>query len=371
MPIVDVRAHQVSAALHTPFVTALRTATTVETLIVEILDEDGRSGFGEAPQVWQVTGASVAAALGCVTQMLAPLLIGRDPDDLLANCQAVRRAVAGNESAKAAVDVALHDLAARRLEIPLVRLLGGTAMRVPTDVTLSAGGARSLSAAASDRVSDGFGVLKVKVGTDAATDVARVRAIRATVGAKVGLRLDANQGWTPREAVRVISELEGEGIELVEQPVAAWDLDGLAWVSDRVHTPIMADESVFSVRDLVVVIRRRAADMVNIKLAKCGGLAPARTLLSLAEEHGMGTIVGSMMESPVGVGAAASLVAAYGTTAVSDLDAAWWLAASPVRGGITYDGAMVELADAPGLGVSGVLESRDVAGRGVIEGNDT
>ncbi len=359
MPIVDVRTHRVSAALHTPFVTSLRTATTVESLIVEIIDDDGHRGFGEAPQVWQVTGASVVGAQECVTRMLAPAVNGRDPDDLVANCQAVNRAVVGNESAKAALDVALHDLAAQRLGVPLVRLLGGTTMRVPTDVTLSAAEARSLSVAAADRVSDGFAVLKVKVGTDAATDVARVRAIRATVGPHVSLRLDANQGWTPRQAVRVISELEGEDIELVEQPVAAWDLDGLTWVSDRVHTPILADESVFSARDLVEVIRRRAADMVNIKLAKCGGLGPARTLLSLAREHGIGTIVGSMMESSVGVAAAASLVAAYGTTAVSDLDAAWWLASSPVRGGIRYDGAMVELADAAGLGVSGVIERND------------
>jgi L-Ala-D/L-Glu epimerase len=190
-------------------------------------------------------------------------------------------------------------------------------------------------------------------------DVARVRAIRAAVGPDVRLRLDANQGWTPREAVRIISDLEAEhlDVELVEQPVPRWDLDGLAWVSDRVRTPILADEAVFSPRDLVEVIRRRAADMVNVKLAKCGGLTAARTLLWIAEEHGIDTIVGSMMEGPVGVGAAASLVAAHGTTAVSDLDAAWWVAASPVRGGMAYDGACVQLADAPGLGVIGIENS--------------
>ncbi len=356
MPIVNVRTHRVSVPLHTPFVTALRTATSVETLVVQIEDSDGRSGFGEAPQVWQVTGASLAGSQACISEMLGPRLLGRDPDDLNANCQIVARPVAGNEAAKAAVDVALHDLAARRLGVPLVRLLGGTTLRVPTDVTLSAAPAGALADAASKRVGEGFDVLKVKVGTDAATDVARVRAIRAAVGPAVRLRLDANQGWTPREAVRVISEIESEGldVELVEQPVPQWDLDGLAWVSDRVRTPVLADESVFSVRDLVEVIRRRAADMVNVKLAKCGGLGAARTLLSLAQAHGMGTIVGSMMEGPVGVAAAASLVAAYGTTAVSDLDAAWWLAAPPVRGGMTYDGAFVQLADAPGLGVAGV-----------------
>src|SRR5690606_7533109 len=122
----------------------------------------------------------------------------------------------------------------------------------------------------------------------------------------------------------------------VEQPVPAEDLDGLAWVTERVDTPILADESVFSVRDLLAVIERRAADLVNVKLAKCGGLAPARTLLELARAAEMGTMVGSMMEGPVGVAAAASLVAAYGTTVVSDLDAAWWLATSPFDGGVSY-----------------------------------
>ncbi|WP_213455342.1 mandelate racemase/muconate lactonizing enzyme family protein [Rhizomonospora bruguierae] len=356
MSIAEIRTHRLTAPLHTPFTTALRRATTVDTLVVEVVDADGRSGFGEAPQVWQVTGASIAGSEACVRDLLAPLLTGRDPDDLVARCREVQRAVAGNEAAKAAVDVALHDLAARRIGVPLVRLLGGTALRVPTDVTLSAGEAGALAEAATARVRDGFGVLKVKVGTDAAGDVARVRAVRAAVGPGVGLRLDANQGWSPREAVRVITALEdaGLGIELVEQPVPKWDLDGLAWVSDRVGLPILADKAVFGPRDLVEVIRRRAADMVNVKLAKCGGLGPARTLLALAEAHGMGTVVGSMMESPIGIAAAASLAAAHGTTAVADLDAAWWLASSPVRGGPWYRDACVMLPAEPGTGVVGL-----------------
>jgi L-alanine-DL-glutamate epimerase-like enolase superfamily enzyme len=360
MTIAAVRTHRLSAPLHTPFVTALRRTTTTDTLVVELIDDDGRSGFGEAPQVWQVTGASLAGAEACVREVLGPRLVGRDADDLVARCVEVSRAVAGNEAAKAAVDTALHDLAARRLGVPLVRLLGGTALRVPTDVTLAAGDATDLAAAAWRRRSEGFSVLKIKVGTDPAGDLDRVRAVRAAVGPDVRIRLDANQGWTPREAVRVIRGIcdAGLGVELVEQPVPHWDLDGLAWVSERVDLPILADESVFGIRDLVEVIRRRAADMVNVKLAKCGGLHAARTLLDLAAAHGVGTIVGSMMESQIGLGAAASLVAAYGTTAVSDLDAAWWLAWSPVRGGIRYDGASVVLPDAPGLGVTAVVDAK-------------
>jgi o-succinylbenzoate synthase len=358
MTIAAVRTHRLSAPLHTPFVTSLRRATSVESLIVEVVDTDGRTGYGEAPQVWQVTGASVAGSEACVNQVLGPLLTGRDPDDLLARCAEVRHAVVGNETAKAAVDTALHDLAARRMGVPLVRLLGGSALRVVTDVTLSAGDSTGLAAAARQRVSDGFTVLKVKVGTDAAGDLARVRAVREAVGPAVRVRLDANQGWTPREAVRVIREISDAGldVELVEQPVHRADLDGLAWVSERVDVPVMADESVFDLRDLVEVIRRRAADMVNVKLAKCGGLGTARALVELAHAHGMAVVVGSMMESQVGIGAAASLAAAYRLPTVADLDAAWWLTSSPVVGGLRYDDNGVVLPDLPGLGVRGLSD---------------
>ncbi len=347
--IETVTATRLTTPLHTPFATALRRTTTTDTVVVRVTDSDGRTGWGEAPQVWQVTGESLAGAEACVTGPLSSVVVGRDADDLLP----VTRAVAGNHGAKAAVDVALHDLAARRRGVSLPVFLGAANHPVPTDVTLAAGDADTLAGAALERTLERFTVLKMKVGTDAATDVERVRAVRAAVGDDVRLRLDANQGWTPREAVRVISALEdaGLGVELVEQPVRAADLDGLAWVTARVGTPVMADESVYGLRDLVEVLRRRAADLVNVKLAKCGGLGVARALLELAHAHEVGTIVGSMMETHIGVGAAASLVAAMGTTLTSDLDAAWWAASSPVVGGMRYDGPQVVLPDSPGLGI--------------------
>lgn len=354
-----VRARRVTTNLHTPFVTALRRTTTTDTVVVHVVDSDGNVGWGEAPQVWQVTGESLAGAEACLVGPLSAAITGRHVDDLAENCRAVAGAVAANHGAKAAVDVALHDLAARRRGVSLPVFLGGTSLRVPTDVTLPVGEAAELADAARSRVADGFTVLKLKVGTDAATDVERVRAVRAAldgsdrVGTDIRIRLDANQGWTAREAVRAISALEDAhlDIELVEQPLPAADLDGMAWVTARVSTPVMADESVYGVRDLVEVIRRRSADLVNVKLAKCGGLSVARTLLEVARAHGVGTVVGSMMETHIGVGAAASLVAAHPTSAVSDLDAAWWAASSPVIGGLTYSGAAVALPDAPGLGV--------------------
>jgi len=344
---------RLTVPLHSPFVTALRRTTTTDTVVVRLTDTDGVTGWGEAPQVWQVTGESLAGAEACVLGPLRDVLSRHDVDDLAPLTRSVAQAVAQNFGAKAAVDVALHDLAARRRGVSLPVFLGSTTHRLVTDVTVTAGDVDTTAQAASDRVADGFSVIKLKVGGDVSTDVMRVRAARSAVGPDVGIRLDANQGWTPREAVRVITALEDGSldIELVEQPVHAADLDGLAWVTARVGTPVMADESVYGVRDLTELISRRAADMVNIKLAKCGGLSAARTLLELAHAHTMGTIVGSMMETHIGVGAAASLAAAYGTTAVCDLDAAWWASSPPVHGGMSYDGAVVRLPEAPGLGI--------------------
>jgi len=397
--------------LHTPFVTALRRTESMETVVVQITDSDGNTGWGEAPQVWQVTGESLAGATACIEEMLAPLVVGRDVDDWQEIAAAVQRAVARNFGAKAAVDVALHDLVARRAGVPFARFLrdgdeapkgwlprtdrasfadtsatdrtadtgntgdtegtdtaeaadtpeaadtAGTIPRlVATDVTLSVGSAAELAPTAQQRVAEGFTTLKMKVGTDAATDVARVRAVRDAVGPDVTIRLDANQGWSPQEAVEVIHALEaaGLGVEVVEQPVAGDDVEGLAWVRNRVELPVMADESVYGMRDLDRILRLEAADMINVKLAKCGSLDVARDLLRKAADHGLGTIVGSMMESQIGVGAAASLVAAYPTTVTSDLDAAWWAADSPVVGGLRYVGSTVTLPSGPGLGIVGL-----------------
>ena len=368
-----VRSSVLSIPLHTPFVTALRRTSTIDTLIVCLDLADGTTGLGEAPQVWAVTGDSVESATACVEQVLAPVLVGADSDDWDALAAGVARACARNFGAKAAVETALLDAVARAAGMPLAYLfadvagvprpvsrgvgLGGGAagvFEVATDVTISAGSPEALGSAAQARVAEGFTRLKLKVGTDAATDVARVRAVREAAGPDIGVRLDANQGWSREDAVAVIRALaEADlGVEIVEQPVAGEDVEGLAWVRERVDLPIMADETVYGATDLERVIRLEAADAVNVKLAKCGGPLTGLRLLARAREAGLGTMVGSMMESHVGVATAASMVAAVGTSAVSDLDAAWWATHSPYAGGPTYGPGVIQLPDAPGLGMS-------------------
>jgi o-succinylbenzoate synthase len=360
---------RLSVPLHTPFVTALRRTTTTETVVVRVTDSDGTTGWGEAPQVWQVTGESLAGATACLEQMLAPVVVDRDVDDWSEVLAGVQRAVARNFGAKAGLDTAVRDVVARRagLTLPAFLRTGGAVAAngtdvdayraiLRTDVTLSAGSADDLAAAAVQRVADGFATLKMKVGTDAATDVARVRAVREAVGPDVAIRLDANQGWTPDEAVTVIRALEhaGLGVELVEQPVRGEDVEGLAAVRSRVGLPVMADEALYSLVDLDRIIRLEAADLVNVKLAKCGSLGVALEQLRRATEAGLGTMVGSMMETAIGVGAVAAVAAAHPTSVVDDLDAAWWAAASPIVGGAAYEGDRLVLSSSPGSGVAEV-----------------
>ena len=352
---------RLSVPLHTPFVTALRRTTTTDTVVVRVTDTDGIAGWGEAPQVWQVTGESLAGATACLEEMLAPVVVDSDVDDWADVLDAVQRAVARNFGAKAALDTAVRDLVARRAGLTLPAFLAGADVDaypavLRTDVTLSAGSADDLATAAVARVDDGFSTLKMKVGTDAATDVARVRAVRNEVGPDVTIRVDANQGWTPDEAVTVIRALEDAdlGVELVEQPVRGEDVEGLAYVRGRVGLPVMADEALYSLVDLDRIIRLEAADLVNVKLAKCGSLGIALEQLRRAADAGLGTMVGSMMETAVGVGGIAAVAAAHPSSVVNDLDAAWWAASSPVVGGIRYAGEQVLLPTDPGSGVAEV-----------------
>lgn len=349
MPISEVSAEVATAALHTPFVTALRTTSQVETVLVRIVDSDGAVGRGEGPQTWRITGDNLAGVAACVNGPLREALLHRDPDDLNALLDSVDDAVVANFAAKAAVDVALHDLAAQRLGVSLTRLLGGAGASVATDVTLAAGESDAMADAARQRVAEGFTTLKIKVGVDPDGDLRRLQAVRKAAGPEVTLRLDANQGWNRKQAVRIIRGLEDSGmdVELVEQPTHARNLDDLAYVTSRVDTPILADESVHGPQDLTRVISSGAADAVNVKLAKCGGLRAGRTMLSTARQHGLDTAVGSMMEGRIGVAAAASLAAAQGTTLTADLDAAWWL--QDGDDALSYDRGILTLQQEPGL----------------------
>lgn len=353
--------HRLSVPLRRPFVTAIRSAVVVDVLLVQVRDSDGRSGWGEAPTSWRVTGESADSVSAALSGPLIDAVRGVSTDDVEGFGVLIERAVVQNSAARMALDCALYDLAAQARAMPLAQFLGGTRTTARTDMTLSAAVTPSdranLVQHAVECVADGFSTLKVKVGAGG-DDVNDLIEIRRAVGEHVRLRADANQSWSRERAIRIISALEdaGVGLEFVEQPVDRDDIEGLALVAAAVETPVMVDESVWTSRDLREVIRLGAADMINIKLAKTGGLRAAMQMATLARNHAIGVIVGCMAESHVGISAAATLASVLDANAASapahDLDGGLLLTYSPVVGGVTYRGDLLELSEKPGLGIT-------------------
>lgn len=374
--ITDVVVHQVHSPLVRPFVTAVRRADAIEVMLVELRDSDGRSGWGEAACSWRVTGESSESVRAVVEQALAPQVVGRPVADWVETSAVVAGAVFGNAGARSAVECAALDLAAQTEGLPLAQWLAASHIvqgngqtgniagsrgiaevpaSVRTDMTLSAGPASQVLAAAHEQA-DQFATLKVKAA-DPLELIEALRAIRADFP-QVHLRIDANQAWDAMTAIETLQQLhdEGLGVELAEQPVPALDWRGLVEVAAASPIPVLADETVRTRHELEQLLRLGGVPMVNIKLAKTGGLVEALELAALARENGIEALVGGMMEAHVGVGCAAALAAAINPRATHDLDAALWQRDCPVTGGIAYTGDQVLLSPEPGLGITGLRD---------------
>lgn len=354
MVIRDIQTGALSLPLARPFKTALRTVDRVEDVAVRILTDSGEVGYGEAPPTAVITGDTTGSILCAVREFIRPALIGMDVEDLEGIQRRLHACVLHNTSAKAAVDMAVYDLWAKRWNAPLWKLLGGARPSFETDITISVNPIDQMVTDSLDAVRRGYHILKIKVGKEGKGDVERIAAIRKAVGPKVALRVDANQGWSPRQSVAIITALEDRGldIDLVEQPVPAGDLDGLRYVTQRVQTAILADEAVFSPADAVKIITTGAADLLNIKLMKTGGIWQALKLCGIAESYGVSCMTGCMLESKLAVTAAAHLCCGQSVVTMADLDGPSLCAIDPFEGGPIFDEALVTMTDAPGLGIT-------------------
>jgi L-Ala-D/L-Glu epimerase len=327
--------------LRRPFRIARGTQYQARNLLVEIEAGDELIGIGEAGPdstgYYGETRATMQAALEIFADVLGddPLLV----EDIIAALD--RTLFHGNTAAKSAVDMALYDLAGKILGVPLYRLLGLNPARAPvTSFTISIDSpeemARQAAAAALQ-----YSILKIKVGTP--QDLEMVRAIRAVTDAT--LRVDANAAWDPKEAIRIIEALAPYGIELVEQPVAAGDFEGLRLVRERSPIPIIADESCVTLADVPRLAG--CVDGINIKLAKCGGLRNAVAMIHAARAHHLGVMLGCMVSSSLAITAAAHLAPLVD---FADLDGALLLANDPFQG-VRFEQGRIMLPETPGLGV--------------------
>lgn len=353
MKITDIRIGLISVPLKTPFKTALRTVNSVEDVIVEIHTDTGNVGFGEAPPTGVITGDTTGAIIGAIKDHISKTIIGMDIENFEEMMLRLDKCVVKNTSAKAAIDIALYDLYGQLYKAPLYKLLGGYRKEIITDITISVNEPEEMVKDSLDAIKRGYEILKIKVGKDSIKDIERMKAIRKAIGYDVKLRIDANQGWKPKEAVKVLRQMEDAGlnIEFVEQPVAAHDIEGLKFVTDNVSISVLADESVFSPEDALKILQERAADFVNIKLMKTGGLHNALKICSMAEIYGVECMIGCMLEAKVSVTAAVHLAAAKSIITKIDLDGPVLCSGDPVDGGAIFNESLITLENTPGLGI--------------------
>lgn len=356
MLIKDIEISEIAIPLARPFKTALRTVENVEDILVKITAEDGSVGYGEAPPTAVITGDTKGSIVTAIKEFIKPSIIGMDLLSLDTVFHKLDTCILKNTSAKAAVDMALYDLFAKSLNRPLYQILGGNRKVVETDITISVNDIPQMVADSLDAVDQGFRILKIKVGKEGLKDVERIKEIRNAVGNSIQIRVDANQGWDAKQSVRIIRAMEDLNldIELVEQPVHAHDFKGMQFVTQNVNTPILADESVFSAEDAIHIIEGRAADFINIKLMKTGGIHNAIKICDIADTYGVRCMIGCMLESKVSVSAAAHLAAAKGIITMADLDGPSLCKYDPYQGGPIFEGRIITMNETPGIGIENV-----------------
>ena len=334
--------HDISI-VHTthPFVIARGGATEHRLIRVCISDDDGVEGSGEAAPN-RFYGETADTALGALAR-LAPIVETLNPWALEDAEAELNRALRFNGSVKSAISAALHDLAGKRLGVPLYKLWGLDPAKAPLSSFTIAIAASEKELRQRVAQAESYPVLKIKLGTDHDEDI--IRTVHNAAPSKV-LRVDANAAWSAKQALRMIDVLVECGVEYVEQPLPPHDLDGLRFVRDRSVLPVIADESCVVASDIPKLVG--VVDGINIKLSKCGGLREALKMIATARSHGMLVMAGCMIETSLGITAAAHFAPLLD---YADFDGAALLADDPYVGA-TIAGGKIVIPDGPGLGVS-------------------
>ncbi|TCI24995.1 dipeptide epimerase [Exiguobacterium sp. SH3S2] len=351
MKLEKIELFAIELPLKVPFIVSYHRYDVMPSVIVKMTTECGLVGYGEAVADEHVTGESLESTISVIRHLLGPLLIGRNPMHLERIHDEMERAIRDVPAAKAALDIACHDLIGKKLGQPIYELLGGRYHDAfPVTHVLSIGEPEAMAAEASEQVGEGYTAVKMKVGVDVASDVRRVAAVRQAVGPDVPIRVDVNQGWVnAAKTLQAMRKLEPFDIDWVEQPVKADDFEGMLEVKGKISVPLMIDEGVRGVADMRRLTMMQAAHKVNVKLMKCGGIYPAKKLVHMAEMSGIECQIGSMVESSIA--SSAGFHVAFSSKIVQSVELTGPLRFATDVGNLTYDLPFIRLNDRPGLGV--------------------
>lgn len=335
--IKELLADPLNLPLKEPFRIATGIKDAAWNVLIRVVLEDGTVGFGEVSPSPYTTGDTQDSVIAIMDQ-LRPSVVGKDIRSWRAILNGTRAAVRYQVGAHSGLEIAVLDAFGKAQGVSLAEMVGGVKQSVETDMTLSLGTPEKAGEDAKKFIAEGFDKLKIKVGMDVETDTERIVAVRDNAPDSE-ISLDANQAFSPKDAVELIrrSNERGARVAMFEQPVRKDDIEGMKFVRDHCPLPVAADETVFTPEDALKVIRTGAADMINIKVAKCGILG-ALEIVSLCRVANLGIMIGAMMESKIGLAASVHLACGFGNFVHHDLDSVYLLKPFECEGGFKLDG---------------------------------
>ncbi|MFQ5638193.1 MAG: mandelate racemase/muconate lactonizing enzyme family protein [bacterium] len=353
MKITQVKTWSENLKLTRPYTIAFHTFDSVENVFVYLETEDGSFGLGAGSPAEVITGESLEACTAALEDNLEELLLGKDIRALKEHTRNLEKVLSETPAARAAIDIALHDIFAKYLGVPLVDFLGRAYDSLPTSITIGIQSVEGSLSDAEEYIAQGFRILKLKIGRSVAEDVAMVRKLRERVGDHITIRVDANQGYTIADLLKFVRETESQALEFIEQPLKGENRGGMLEAQEEVRTGCVADESLHSPKDaLALASHPHPFGIFNIKLMKCGGIQPAMQIAEIARLAGIDLMWGCMDESRISISAALHAALASPATRYLDLDGSFDLARDLARGGFVLKDGFLSVTGEPGLGVT-------------------
>ncbi len=351
MRIKEIQVKEFHVPLKTPFKIAYSTDVEHHGILVKITTDTGLEGFGESAPSKHVTGETHSTVKKVIEEIFTPILLGENPFDIGKIMAKLDDTIKGNTSAKCAIDMALYDIKGKALRLPVCDLLGKFHKSILTSVTIGIKSIKDTIKEAHEIVREGYKVLKIKIGLAPEEDIEKISQLRKEFN-DVIIRVDANQGYDLRTAIKVANELARYNVEFIEQPLKAWDIKGLRELKKVSPIPIMVDETVLSPLDALHVIEEEACDFINIKLMKSGGIFNAKKIADIAAGAGIKCMIGCMVETRLGVAAGVHFALSTENVCYADLDGHLILKENIVEDGFkTVNGEHYSLTRS-GLGVN-------------------
>lgn len=352
MKIREIHVRKENLQLTRPYSIAYKTVDAVDNCVVEVVTDSGLYGLGASNPSKQVVGKDVDDTLNILTEENLSWLYGRDIREAFQLCHEVREKFAEQPGACAALDIALHDVLTKHLQVPLVRFLGQKHKTLPTSITIGIKSPDATLEEAKEYVERGFKSIKVKLGKSLEEDMERLRKLKEAFKNEVLIRVDANQGYSRLQLEDFYHTTLSMDLELIEQPLVASAIEDYKKLPTAIKKVVAMDESLVSPRHAFLLASHPAAGGIfNIKLMKCGGIQAALEIAVIAKHAEIDLMWGCNDESIVSIAAALHTAFSCQNTKYIDLDGSFDLAKDVASGGFILKDGMMSVVDKPGLGV--------------------